>query len=195
MPRVTCRCGEKLKVPTESVDHLYCARCGARVRVRNMMPEGTPSSGDGFIRFVCPCGRRLKVSADERPTAGRCPDCGRVVPVPTSKFGTINPAPAKSDSEARTEDLDASDLAELKKWSERYSTGSGEAQDNSAEPRPATGVLGVDNDDFGLPSPSNVPRASVVKFETGLRICPQCHKPLHLGADHCRDCGTRVPRQ
>jgi hypothetical protein len=39
------------------------------------------------------------------------------------------------------------------------------------------------------------PRASVVKFETGLRVCPRCQKPLHLGSDHCRECGTVVPRQ
>jgi hypothetical protein len=195
MPRVTCRCGEKLKVPSESAEHLYCARCGARVRLRNPLPERTPSGGDGFIRFLCPCGRRLKVLADERPNAGRCPDCGRVVPVPTSKLGTLNPALAKSDSETRTQDLDATDLAELKKWTERYSTSSGQAQDNPAKPSPVTGVLEGADDDFGLPPHGKMPRASVVKFETGLRICPQCHKPLHLGADNCRDCGTLVARQ
>ena len=194
MPRVTCRCGEKLKVPAENVEHLHCVRCGARIRLRNALPEGTPSDGDGFIRFLCPCGRRLKVSAQERPKAGRCPECGRVVAVPTSKFDSLNPALAKYDSETRTQDLDATDLEELKKWSDRYSTKSSQAQDILAKPEPLVGVLEVDNGDFGLP-PGKMPRVSAVKFETGLRICPRCQKPLHLGADNCRECGTLVPRQ
>ena len=192
MPRVTCRCGEKLKVPTESVQTLQCGRCGAKIRLRKA-PDGSPLDGDGYIRFLCPCGRRLKVPAEDRPKAGRCPDCGRIVPVPTSKAVGVSPNLAKNDSETRTQDLDTNDLAELKKWADRYVADSDQAEGDAASPEFGS-AAGPRTDDFGLPS-GNMPRASVVKFETGLRICPHCQKPLHLGADHCRACGTLVPRQ
>ena len=39
------------------------------------------------------------------------------------------------------------------------------------------------------------PPNSAVKFEAGMRICPRCKKPIHLGASTCRACGTPVPRQ
>ena len=49
---------------------------------------------------------------------------------------------------------------------------------------------------ISLGSPLNaLIQASVVKFETGLRVCPRCKKPLHLSADNCRECGMPVPRQ
>ena len=84
MARVTCRCGEMLTVTTGDPDRLTCSRCGAKIRVRRspaQRPEAAESE-DGYVRFNCPCGRRLKVRADERPEAGKCPDCGRIVPVP-----------------------------------------------------------------------------------------------------------------
>ena len=31
--------------------------------------------------------------------------------------------------------------------------------------------------------------------EKGLRVCPQCGKPIHMGADACRTCGISVPRR
>jgi hypothetical protein len=194
MPRVICRCGEKLKLPTECLEHIKCPRCSARIRVRCALPKENTADEDGFVRFLCPCGRRLKVSAEEPPKAGKCPDCGRVVPVPTSTFSTSNSTSGKNDVETRTQDLDASDLAELKKWSDRYWSDSGQVQDNSVNTGPLAVLLGPDNDKLGLLS-STIPRASVVKFETGLRICPQCQKPLHLGANNCRECGIPVPRQ
>ena len=193
MPQIICRCGEKLKVPPECLEPIKCPRCNARIRVRPELPKGNATDEDGFIRFHCPCGRRLKVPAEEPPKAGRCPDCGRVVPVPTSTLGILNLASGKNDVETRTQDLDASDLAELKKWSDRYRAESDQAQDNSVNNRSVTVLLGPDNDKAGLHS-TTIPRASVVKFETGLRICPQCQKPLHLGANNCRDCGIPVPR-
>ena len=194
MPCVICRCGEKLKLPTECLEHINCPRCSARIRVRCELPKGNVADEDGFIRFLCPCGRRLKVPAEEPPKAGRCPDCGRVVPVPTSRFGTLNFTSGKNDVETRTQDLDASDLAELKRWSDRYWVDSEQAQDNSVKTRLLAVPLEPDNDELGLLS-SMIPRASVVKFETGLRICPQCQKPLHLGSNNCRECGIPVPRQ
>jgi hypothetical protein len=47
--------------------------------------------------------------------------------------------------------------------------------------------------DRGLIAPVTSP-PSVAKFETGLRICPRCKKPVHLNAANCRECGTPVPR-
>ena len=31
------------------------------------------------------------------------------------------------------------------------------------------------------------------RAEAGLRVCPRCGKPIHLGADACRACGISVP--
>ena len=80
MPRVTCRCGERLKVQPDGPERIECPRCGAKIRLRHTSPRRPAGTGDGFLRFLCPCGRRLKVPAADRPVAGRCPDCGRIVP-------------------------------------------------------------------------------------------------------------------
>jgi hypothetical protein len=195
MPRVTCRCGEKLSVPPESPEYMDCARCGARIRLRRPKPRGNDSTGDGFIRFLCPCGRRLKVVAESRPKAGKCPDCGRVVPVPAATFGALSLTGGRSEADARTEDLDDDDLAELEKWSARHLTSSGQAEGGPAGTGPVRSVLvATDDEGLGLP-PSTISQASVVKFETGLRVCPRCKRPLHLSADNCRECGMPVPRQ
>jgi hypothetical protein len=193
MPKVTCRCGEKLKVPAESPEHMDCTRCGARIRLRRGRPAGNTAGGDGFIRFLCPCGRRLKVSADGVPKAGRCPDCGRVVPVPTSALGALPIVSDKNDPETRTQDLDAVDLAELEKWSERHLITSGLLEHDMVKTGPTMVPSNADNDELWPPSSAS-PRPSVVKFETGLRVCPRCKKPLHLSADNCRECGMPVPR-
>jgi ribosomal protein L40E len=195
MPRVTCRCGEKLNVPQESPEYMICTQCGARIRLRRPKPEGNDATGDGFIRFLCPCGRRLKVPTESRPRAGKCPDCGRIVPVPTTPFGTLKSPVGRNGADARTEDLDNEDLAELEKWSAQHL-----ASFDQAEGDPARNVSGrsllvaTDDERLGLP-PSAISQASVVKFETGLRVCPRCKKPLHLSADNCRECGMPVPRQ
>lgn len=123
MPRVTCRCGERLKVQPGGPDRIECPKCGAKIRLRHTTPPTMASGkdgGDGFLRFLCPCGRRLKVPAVDRPVSGRCPDCGRVVPVPTSSqlkslSASITGA-SQTDSEARTEELDDDDLARLETW-------------------------------------------------------------------------------
>ena len=193
MPRVTCRCGEKLIIPVESPDHLDCIRCGARIRLRRAKPRGDDFTADGFIRFLCPCGRRLKVSAEERPKAGKCPDCGRVLPVPLSGIGISVPAQDRDEADVRTEELDATDVAELEKWSARLLAAPIQPESNQTR---TVHLLsgGPDNQGAGLHSHA-IPNASVVKFETGLRVCPRCKKPLHLSADNCRECGMPVPRQ
>ena len=73
MARVSCRCGEKIKVQPDSPDRIDCPKCGARIRLRRPPPKVSGSDGDGYLRFLCPCGRRLKVPAADRPVAGQMP--------------------------------------------------------------------------------------------------------------------------
>jgi hypothetical protein len=202
MPRVTCRCGEKLKVGPDGPERIDCPKCGAKIRLRRSAPmeQTTGRAGDGFIRFLCPCGRRLKVPAADRPVAGKCPDCGRVVPVPTTAQATLAGAGSQrgpqSDPEARTEELDADDLAQLEAWGVRCAANSNQ---HAGPLSTATGLHAIasgtePNANLGFIAPGMSP-ASEVKFEAGLRVCPRCKKPVHLGAATCRECGTPVPRQ
>jgi predicted RNA-binding Zn-ribbon protein involved in translation (DUF1610 family) len=200
MPRVTCRCGEKLKVSPESPERMDCPKCGARIRLRRAEPQEKDETGDGYLRFLCLCGRRLKVPATRRSVAGKCPDCGRVVPVPKSAQTTLNSTYARkcglSDSEARTEELDTDDLAQLEKWAAQHTADPSQSTTLTSK---VTGLLTVaasagPDADAGLLTRS-IPAPSAVKFETGLRICPRCRKPVHLSAANCRECGTPIPRQ
>jgi hypothetical protein len=195
MPRVICRCGEKLKVPPESPEHMDCTRCGARIRLRRSKPQGTNRTNDGFLRFLCPCGRRLKVSEESRLNAGKCPDCGRVVPVPSKGFDAGKLTIGRNEADASTEDLDDDERAKLEEWFAYHLASAAQVE---SDPRRALRVpsdLEAPNDE-NLDRPQNaIAQASVVKFETGLRVCPRCKKPLHLSADNCRECGLPVPRQ
>ena len=194
MASITCRCGEKVKLPSEKRAYVKCGGCGASIRLRSLPHSETAYENDGFIRFFCSCGRRLKVRAQARPKVGKCPDCSRVVPVPVGKDGNSNLSIANADSETRTQDLDVLDLSELKKWSAKYLAEYGESENCLKQTRPATSILEVHKYNFGAIHGETL-KSSVVKFETGLRICPQCKKPLHLGADNCRECGIFFPRQ
>lgn len=171
MPRATCRCGQVLKLPEDGTDRVICPKCKARIRVRLKVP---PS--DGFLRFFCPCGRRLKVSAAQPPSHGKCPDCGKVVPVPRSN---ANGGKLPGHPETDTADLDAADVAVLEQWTRRHSGASDDLSDEKTPPvvsKPA--------------APTGSTRA-----EAGLRVCPNCKRPVHLGADVCRACGIPVPRR
>lgn len=119
MPRVNCRCGEVLTVTLEGPDRVVCPKCNAKIRVRRTLKVGDI---DGFIRFACPCGRRLKVRAAEGTQAGKCPDCGRVVPVPKSSE-SIGPV----DSEATTQELSPEDIARLDQWASERAGGAAPA--------------------------------------------------------------------
>ena len=193
MPRVTCRCGEKIKVPAENLEHMDCPRCGTKIRLRRAKSKGTTDGKDGFIRFLCPCGRRLKVSAIERPKAGRCPDCGRVVPVPTSALGTMT-HPDQRDKRRKRALQTWTPLMSPSSKSGRHATWPVPLKPQAApvDTGPVAVVAPTDNNELGVSS-NTMPRASVVKFETGLRICPRCKKPLHLSADNCRECGMPFP--
>jgi hypothetical protein len=103
--------------------------------------------------------------------------------------------PEGNDPESRTEDLDAAELAMLENWSARHLANSGGLTGSLS----TTGVIPVNSlaesdSNIGLPASAFI-QPSVVKFETGLRLCPRCKKPLHLSADNCRECGMPVPRQ
>jgi DNA-directed RNA polymerase subunit M/transcription elongation factor TFIIS len=166
MPRVTCRCGYTQNVEPDGPERIVCPKCSARIRVRRgANPPGDEADPDEFIRFACPCGRRLKVKAAGNPQAGKCPDCGRVVPVPTSSSSALSPA----HPEATTEELSASDVAALEQWAKRHLS-------------------------QGAPAAAR-PGPSAAKSEAGLRVCPRCGRPVHLGAVACRECGTHVPKR
>jgi hypothetical protein len=109
MARAACRCGQILEVPDGGDDRVICPKCKARVRVRR---GGAAGGAERFIRFYCPCGRRLKVSAQDRPTHGKCPDCGRVVPVPSA--GTA------VDPEGKTVELSPAEMQRLEEWARAH---------------------------------------------------------------------------
>ena len=180
MPRATCRCGELLIVPAGDT-RVVCPRCSARVKVRVTGPP-PPSAAEavGFLRFFCPCGRRLKVDAANPPAQGKCPDCGQVVPVPARAPGAHL---APGHPETPTEELTAAEASLLETWSRGH-----RAQNGSAV---VVGELSGSTAMLAQPfAPKEADRA-----EVGLRVCPACGRPVHLGAETCRGCGAAVPRR
>jgi len=179
MPRATCRCGQALPVPKDPSERVVCPKCGSRVRVRFPSPSASDvtemASPDGYIRFLCPCGRRLKVDSENPPSHGRCPDCGNIVPVPRSIDARDR---MTGHPEAPTEEMSAEDQAALERW----------VADHQA--RGTTIAAAV--------SPPTVPAAappSSDRMEVGLRVCPRCGQPVRLGSEICRGCGTPVPKR
>jgi predicted RNA-binding Zn-ribbon protein involved in translation (DUF1610 family) len=188
MPRISCRCGESLSVPADGPERVVCPKCGAKIRVRRPGAPAGPGDGDGFVRFTCPCGRRLKVRAEEGkgfPESGKCPDCGRVVPVPAaSTLPASSPALPTSHPEAVTEELSAADLTALEQWKQRH-------QGVVVAARAAE----VDSQASTTTMPVPVVPATGGKMEAGLRVCPRCGKPVHLNSIVCRACGAHVPKR
>ncbi|RUL83649.1 hypothetical protein [Tautonia sociabilis] len=166
MAKATCRCGQPLTVPDDRESRVVCPSCGAKVRVKAPGPE----AGDGFLRFACPCGRRLKVPSDRPPTHGKCPDCGRIVPVPN-----LGGAP-----EQRTDELLVEESQYLEQW--------------AADHRRRGSRVPV-NVPPGPDAPPQHPQPRDERVEAGLRLCPRCARPVHLGSEVCRHCGTSVPRR
>jgi DNA-directed RNA polymerase subunit M/transcription elongation factor TFIIS len=181
MPRATCRCGHILEIPDDGRERVVCPKCSAKIRVRR---KGVRlDDGDGFLRFSCPCGRRLKVKIDPDvgpPEAGRCPDCGRTVPIPSR--ASSSEALSTGHPEAATEELSEADMAMLNAWSQRRRA-------QAAAPAEAT----TGQHTVSTPDPS--PPPSTMKIEAGLRVCPRCGKPVHLSAVVCRECGAHVPKR
>jgi hypothetical protein len=154
-----------LEFPRDGTDRLVCSQCGAKIRVRRSAPA---TADNGFIRFSCFCGRRLKVASVDvqgsTESQCRCPDCGRVLNVPRES--------AVSDPETPTTELSPADMAMLDEWARKFHD----------EPK-------RDPSTFDLPSPSPW------RTEAGMRVCPQCGKPIHLSAEECVACGVAVPRR
>jgi hypothetical protein len=203
MARVTCRCGETLKVKSSDPDRVVCPRCGAKIRVRRSPSpgQGMGEADDGYVRFNCPCGRRLKVQAVGRPEAGKCPDCGRIVPVPDSAWDRPESFSKGAGDLARsgrvpyggrTEDMDAADLARLERWASRHLAAS-KPDEPSGGDAPTTSHQALDVALTAEPGQGAPP--SVVKMEAGLRVCPRCGKPVHMSATVCRNCGEPVPKR
>lgn len=198
MPCATCRCGQKLSIPVNGPERVICPKCQSRIRVRKDSPDGTaiPGAG-GFIRFECTCGRRLKVRAapgDELPQAGKCPDCGRIVPVPshsTAATGASGMARGLADSESRTEEMDDNDLAALDRWTQNH-----EAQRRRSAPAPGARIIDEVAQQHSQPQAiSEFVESVPTRVEAGLRICPRCGRPVHLSAVACRECGAPVPKR
>ena len=200
MARVTCRCGERIDVKRGGPERIDCPRCGAKIRLRKRTAsapagslQGVSETEDGYIRFHCPCGRRLKVLAAGRPEAGKCPDCGRVVPVPELAWSppALGAGAIQGDPDARTADLDRQDLARLEEWSARHLGRAGRAAGRDDATPAAMPLMPIP--EFGPAAGAAPP--SMVKFEAGLRVCPRCGKPVHMSATTCRECGSPVPRR
>lgn len=179
MARVTCRCGEPLDVPVDGPERVVCPKCSARVRIirkRTTAPPPVPDA-DGYLRFLCPCGRRLKLDASSgAATHGRCPDCGRVIS--TAEARTM---PSAGDGETPTEDLSAEDVARVEAWARGHLQRSS-APPPVAEARPQS-------------TAEMTPEMTARRGEAGLRVCPQCGKPVHLGTSACRTCGIALPKR
>jgi hypothetical protein len=139
-------------------------------------------TADGYLRFYCPCGRRLKVRADDPRETGKCPDCGRVVPVPVPLEEPAELPPGHP--EYPTEDLSSADLVLLERWSRNFV-------------EPVTQVLPELADEAipMLDSPpllGSPPGSSATKLKTALGTCPQCGRLVHSGANFCLECGARL---
>jgi hypothetical protein len=178
--KATCRCGQPLPVPADGSDRVVCPACGARVRLRRKGAADHPANGgggDGFVRFNCVCGRRLKVPADRADgSMAQCPDCDRPVRIPAP--GTP-PGPAPPRPDGGTDDFTAEQLQALQGWSDDWDTRRAKQDPDKTPIR-------------------NVPLARAADTrpaEAGFRVCPNCKTPVHLGADTCRACGTVVPRR
>jgi DNA-directed RNA polymerase subunit RPC12/RpoP len=186
MPRAVCRCGHTLSIASEASERVVCPSCGARVRVR--VKTGAELTEDGFVRFHCPCGRRLKVPAENRPSHGKCPDCGRVVPVPDPQArGNMPPG----HPETPTADLNPSDLATLERWTrDHVAREANLALDPSTARIESARALATTQAELPVTE-----QPAVMRVEAGLRTCPGCHRPVHLQAEVCHSCGAAVPRR
>jgi membrane associated rhomboid family serine protease len=88
--RLVCPCGKKIRAPA-----LYagktgrCPECGCDVEIpeqKAVEPQATAPQTNRptaeSIRFVCPCGKRVKVPAAFAGKSGRCPKCGSPLKIP-----------------------------------------------------------------------------------------------------------------
>jgi hypothetical protein len=125
------------------------------------------------------------VPAANPPAHGKCPDCGSVVPVPAGPGAVALPP---GHPETPTAELDPGDLEALERWSrDHLARAASAAEFSDTTQLPAT---------TPAPAPAPPPAAGEPpRAEVGLRLCPNCRRPVHLGRDVCRECGTPVPRR
>ncbi len=192
MPQAICRCGHRLTLSENTDQRVTCPGCGARVRVRVSAQPPAPVK-DGFIRFYCECGRRLKVSARNRPTQGQCPDCGRVVPIPEADpEGSLPPG----HPETPTAELSVLERETLNRWVQSH------IQHASTANSPPVGLADLPPSGAARQAspkdPSTIlstPALHPGRVEHGIRTCPGCGSPVHIQAETCRNCGASVPRR
>lgn len=189
MPRAICRCGHQLPIPAGPDDKVVCPNCGARVRVRRKLAKvaaGADEAGDGYIRFFCPCGRRLKVDASAPPPNGKCPDCGTIVPVPTASQAAVLPP---GHPESPTDEIPTTDRDAIERWAESHRA----RRATSAPPAPAPPVASTFDPSLNPTMAFTLPPTD--RVEVGMRICSECGQPLPLGATACRQCGAPAAKR
>src|SRR5205807_1274183 len=130
-------------------------------------------------RFVCTCGRRLKVRSDSvMDSPGltvRCPDCDEIVQVPSlssSSSSLVKMQSPASNPETSTAELSTADLAVLDQWAQRYVSPS--LSDASHGDTNGVGAAAIAPAEAPAPAPVAVaviatPTPVAAKIEAGLR--------------------------
>lgn len=88
---LTCVCGKSLRLSRQYAGQTVCCpACGAELTVERDRPSASQGDvvtpDDGFIRFVCTCGRRMKVPSRYAGRSGKCPRCGVRVTIPRASL-------------------------------------------------------------------------------------------------------------
>jgi len=88
---LTCVCGKSLRLSRQYAGQTVCCpACGAELTVGRDRPSASQGDvvtpDDGFIRFVCTCGRRMKVPSRYAGRSGKCPRCGVRVTIPRASL-------------------------------------------------------------------------------------------------------------
>ena len=133
MARVTCRCGETLKVTSGDPDRLTCPRCGAKIRVRRS-PSQQPEAielGGRLSAIQLP----LRQAAEgpelmSGPKLGNVRIAGAIVPVPESGWTQTagvrsrleKPGAGRIPLRARKIWMQI-DLERLERWASRFQAG------------------------------------------------------------------------
>jgi hypothetical protein len=88
--------------------------------------------------------------------------------------------------------MSAEDVARINTWSRHWQLKRQSARPDTGN-RPDEGATPA----AGAPVVSTgiAQAPSSIKIEAGLRVCPRCGKPVHLGAANCRECGAAVPKR